>query len=151
LAGRTGAVVRQNSGANFGEFCGGYAWTDLGGHGAQGFGDDLAAGAEFFELFWSVNRHSTSSQQLGLDDGLILKTRPYTAISCSRTAAAAASAARKFGGRFRVRAIAGAVCGTEDGELDGVLFACARWAGDFLVLLKTIFSKWVWQSSQTYS
>src|SRR5882724_7874554 len=82
--GRTGAVVRQNSGANFGEFCGGYAWTDLGGHGAQGFGDDLAAGAEFFELFWSVNRHSTSSQQLGLDDGLILKTRPYTAISCSR-------------------------------------------------------------------
>ena len=55
-------------------------------------------------------------------------------------AAAAAAAAASATGRWRERfcgsAVGGSVCGTEDGQLDRILFAGAAWAGDFLRLVE---------------
>jgi hypothetical protein len=55
-----GAVGGQDLGADFGELGGADAWADLDGHSAQGFGDDLAAGAEFFELLSGGDGHEAS-------------------------------------------------------------------------------------------
>jgi hypothetical protein len=77
-----GAVGGQDLGADFGELGGADAWADLDGHSAQGFGDDLAAGAEFFELLSGGDGHEASSTgDIEFRDDR-LKDRHYT--SCSR-------------------------------------------------------------------
>lgn len=54
---RTGAVFGKDPGADKGDFRGGDARANSGGHGSQGFGDDAATGAEFFELLLFGDGH----------------------------------------------------------------------------------------------
>lgn len=51
------AVFGEDARADGGEFGSGDAGTDRSGHGAESFGDDLAAGAEFFELVGTMDGH----------------------------------------------------------------------------------------------
>ena len=51
------AVFFKDVRGDRGEFSRGNPGTDAVGHGAESFGDDLAAGAKFLEFFWGVDRH----------------------------------------------------------------------------------------------
>ena len=53
------AVFGKDARANSGEFGGGDAGTNGSRHGAEGFGDDQAAGAQFFELFGGSDGHGS--------------------------------------------------------------------------------------------
>jgi len=55
------AVFGQDARADSGEFGGADADANGGGHGAEGFGDDQAAGAKFFELFCGGDGHGLAS------------------------------------------------------------------------------------------
>ena len=55
--GGLGAVFGEDARADFRKFGGGDAGPYGAGHGAEGFGDDETAGAEFFELFGGGDRH----------------------------------------------------------------------------------------------
>jgi hypothetical protein len=67
------------------------------------------------------------------------KAASTTAQILVAAAAATAAAASSAAGEGLGVAVAGAVCGAEDGELEGVLFAGAFGAGDFLLLVDDDF------------
>lgn len=54
-------IFGEEACADFGELSGGDARADSAGHGAQGSGNDHAAGAEFFELFGSSDGHGSEA------------------------------------------------------------------------------------------
>ena len=58
--GGLGAVFSEDACADLGKFSSGDAGADGVGHAAEGFGDDLATGAEFFELFGGGDGHDVS-------------------------------------------------------------------------------------------
>ena len=55
------AVFGEDFGADIGEFRSGDAGANSGDHGAQGFGDNAATGAEFFELLLLGDGHGVGS------------------------------------------------------------------------------------------
>jgi len=73
-----GAMYGEDFATGIGEFSSGDTRANFSGHGAKGFGDNLATGTEFFELFDGSDRHGASERcRTGNVKSTGLKTRPY--------------------------------------------------------------------------